>query len=355
MPTNLESLVILSHIPNLGPRRILSLIEQIGSPQEILKVSNDRIKKISSKLACSLNGWEKITAWKEDLKIVEKEGVRLLPYYDSLYPSSLFDLPDRPLILYIKGQVENLQEEMIGIIGTRAATVYGTELANAIGRVVAQSGYIVASGLARGIDTSAHKGALLMGKTMGIVGSGLANLYPQENKELAEKIGRKGVVISELPMFAPPTKYTFPRRNRLVAALCRALILVESPLKGGAMITMELGKKLNKPLFAFPGRVDDENFRGNHDLLKKGIARLIENANDLPFIDPRKEKINKISNIYSAEEQNLLILMKKEEKSIEELVLLTQLPVMKLNTLLTKLILKKTVKEFPGKRYKRMI
>ncbi|NGX54684.1 MAG: hypothetical protein KR126chlam2_00299 [Chlamydiae bacterium] len=292
---------------------------------------------------------------KEDLELAERYGVSVISYQDPRYPKKLLTLRNFPPLLYVKGEISPEDEVAIGVIGTRNATLYGKEMAERVGGELAERGICVVSGLARGIDTAAHRGALRTGRTIAVIGSGLANIYPRENQGLAEEIGANGAVISEFPMAMPPLRQNFPRRNRLISGLAMGLCLVESPLKGGGMITMEMGKRQGKKLFAFPGRVDWPTFEGNHRLIKEEKAKLVENGKEIAAAFSLDQNIFRPSFkvFLTEEEKKFLALLPPEEKSIEELALLTQLPAMKLNVLLTRMVLKKTMKEFPGKIYKK--
>lgn len=335
---NIFFLLMLINQPGLGPVGIMRKIRESGS------------------IEAAAAGLESDEKWKKDYELVQKSGVSLISYQDPCYPESLLALPDFPPLLYVMGKLEKVPH--VAIIGTRAASIYGKEVAMRFGEELAASGITVVSGLARGIDTAAHMGALRGGKTAAIVGSGLSNLYPRENRVLAEKIAENGAVISEFPMATPPLREHFPRRNRLISGLSLGLCLIESPLKGGSMITMERGEKQGKKLFALPGRVDWPTFQGNHALLKERRAELVESSQEItaalsiksPLFPKEREKIS-----LSSEERAFLERLPPEEKSIEEIAQLTQLPPMQLNVLLTRLILKKTMKEFPGKIYKKLL
>ncbi len=294
---------------------------------------------------------------KEDLELAERYGVSVISYQDSRYPKKLLALRNFPPLLYVKGELLPEDEVAIGVIGTRNATLYGKEMAERVGGELAERGICVVSGLARGIDTAAHRGALRRGRTIAVIGSGLANIYPRENQGLADEIAAHGAVISEFPMATPPLRQNFPRRNRLISGLAMGLCLVESPLKGGGMITMEMGQKQGKKLFAFPGRVDWPTFEGNHRLIKEGKATLVENGKEIAAAFSLDQNIFRPSFnvVLTEEEKKFMALIPPEETSIEELALLTQLPAMKLNVLLTRMVLKKTMKEFPGKIYKKAL
>ncbi len=337
--TENEGLLILLHL-SLGRAKIIKLL---GLYENSINILNSEEPLIL--------GWNKLDTWKKDLENVEKEKVFLLSFKDIDYPAPLLQTPSFPLLLYVKGTIEG---KGLGIVGTRNASLYGKEMAFSLSHSLALNGFTIVSGLARGIDTAAHQGALKGGKTIAVLGSGLSYLYPKENKELAEKIAEKGALVSEFPMSTPPHKHLFPRRNRIISGLAEGVLLVESPLKGGAMITMELAYEQGKRCFALPGRADAPTFKGNHALIKEQKALLIEGAEEIARLYDVALKECKASFTLCSlnPEEKKIIAHLSQEKSAEELVLLTQLPVMKLNILLTSLILKKAIKELPGKVYK---
>lgn len=345
----IKPLIILLHTRGIGRAKGWKLIQEFGSAQKVIEAGFDSKKRL-------LFGQFEVLEWEKDLELAEKHNIQLIAYDDALYPKAFKDLSDFPLLLYVKGDF-NLNYPSIAVIGTRNATLYGKQMAEKISFELASAGVCVVSGLARGIDTAAHIGALkAQGKTLAILGSGLGQVYPKENGSLAKEIAGSGAVISEFPLQTPPSKELFPRRNRLVSGLSLGVCLIESPLEGGGMLTMNLAEKQNKALFALPGRVDWPTFEGNHLLIKEKKAQLIEKGSDLlrnlNISHHPEVKALKPSSL-TAEEEAFLKKIPCEEKTIEELVLLTQLPIMQLNVFLTKLILKKVVKEFPGKIYKK--
>ncbi|NGX62077.1 MAG: hypothetical protein K940chlam9_01570 [Chlamydiae bacterium] len=347
-----KSLLLLLMTKGVGRERAWKWIREFGSPEQVVEAGFDLKKGLL------FEKWE-VQEWEKELEIAEKEGISLLAYSDPAYPPSLLKLPDFPLLLYVKGSLMPEDFDGIALIGTRNATLYGKEATFRIAKELAAYQVSVISGLARGIDTAAHSGALEGGgRTIGVIGSGLLNLYPRENLLLAGKIAERGAVISELPLHTPPARGQFPRRNRLISGLSKGVCLLESPLQGGGMLTMGMAKEQGKECYALPGRVDWPTFAGNHLLLKGGQANLIERGEDLlgPKKMEKKRNGETRPNLFLTEEEKAFLeKIPKEEKSIEELVLLTQLPMMKLNVLLTRLVLKKILKEFPGKIYKRNI
>ena len=341
----------LLHTKGLGRMRISQLISQYGSAEGVIASGLDRDKRVL------FDKWVVSPDWEKDLEEVEKSGVQLVSYSQDAYPINLLNISDFPLLLYVKGSLP-AKNPCLALIGTRNATLYGKQAAQKLGKELAGVGVWIVSGLARGIDTAAHLGALEgNGKTVAVMGSGLGHIYPQENQALSEKISDSGAIISEYPMDTPPAKGLFPRRNRIISGMSQAVCLVESPLKGGGMLTMELAEKQGRPRFALPGRIDWPTFEGNHALIRTNKAQLATKGEDLlKVLNLAKNQIVTDFQLplLSREEKLFLDQMPGQEKSIEELVLLTQLPIMQLNVFLTRLILKKVVKEFPGKIYKKV-
>jgi DNA processing protein len=359
----LEALVILTSFASLGSIKVKLLIEHYGSARDALKASSEELMSLPGFGPKVIAAWEKGLReenWKANLDLADRLHTQLIPYTSHLFPKRLLEIADHPILLYVKGEMIKQDQRCLAIVGTRAASIYGQEMAYRLGRELAQAGYTIVSGLARGIDTAAHRGALETGRTIGVLGSGLACLYPEENKGLADAMSERGAVISEFPMGAPPDRSHFPQRNRIVSGMTLGTILIEAPVKSGAMLTMEKALDQGRPLFVLPGRADHDNFRGNHALLKSRKAELIENANDvikhfdemalpLVFGQPARPKV-----FLEKEEEELLTRMPTEELSIEEIGRRTGLPIVRLNILLMSLVLKKIIKQYPGKIYKKV-
>lgn len=298
--------------------------------------------------------------WRQNILLAERLQAQIIPFTSSYYPKRLLEIVDYPLILYIQGNLLKEDQRCLAVIGTRQATLYGQEIAKELSLRLTQAGFTIVSGLARGIDTAAHQGALEKGRTVAVLGSGLANIYPAENRGLAQAIRQKGALISEFDMATPPDRQNFPQRNRIVSGMTLGTILIEAPQQSGAMLTAEKALKQGRPVFALPGRVDQDSFKGNHKLIKEHKAELIENVQDIlkHFDECPLPLIFKPSSNPSfpleKEEKELLDQMPVQEISIEELTYRISWPIAKLNSLLMSLVLKKIVKEYPGKIYKKI-
>lgn len=356
-----EAFAALALIKGMGAVKIRQLVQHFGSALEALHAPISQIKSLGlGQFLPQWHHWQHQPGWKDELTLIAKSNVQLLPFTHPQFPTPLLEIPDAPALLYVQGSLNVQDSRSIAIIGTRQASQYGSEMAQRFGKDLAARGFTVISGLARGVDTAAHSGALQRGRTIAVLGSGLNTIYPIENQSLASKITQSGALISEFPMTTPPDRQNFPQRNRIVSGLSSATLLIEAPLKSGAMNTMEKSFHYNRPLFALPGRADSENFRGNHLLIKSGRARLVETVDDLLeyFEDMFPSKPTQATDnqyIYLDKgERDLLEKMPFEEIDIDALALTANLPVYQAHTLLMRLVIKKAVKEFPGKLYKKL-
>lgn len=361
--TEIEAFAILSSIPNLGAVRIRSLLQYFGSALDAINASDATIGNLPgfSRLSTNWGQWKNNSSWQRNLDLARRYGAELIPFNSPLYPKSLLEIHDHPALLYIRGTLKPEDGRSIAVIGTRNATIYGLETAETISRTLAANGFTVISGLARGIDTAAHNGALQTqaGRTIAVIGSGLAKVYPAENQGLADAIAGRGALISEFPMETPPDRQNFPQRNRIVSGMSMGTLLIEAPIKSGAMITMDRAYQHKRKLFALPGRADNENFRGNHMLIKSGRATLVESAEDIIlhfdglFAPGPANPPSSTQPHLDKEESELLTSIPAAEFTIDELARSTSIPVQHVQRILMSLMLKKIIKEFPGKIYKK--
>ncbi len=337
----LSATLAFTFTPSFSTKKFNQLYDHFGSAQSALEASPNK---------------SAIEKAQKELALAEKHHIAIIPITSPTYPSCLKVLPDAPLVLYVKGTLPPAEAVKLAIIGTRNATIWGMECTAAFAKHLSNCGAWIISGLARGVDTAAHEAALT--KTCAIIGSGLLHIYPRENISLAEKIAKNGAVISELPLLTAPTRYSFPKRNRLISAMSDALLLTEAPVKSGAMITMYLGEKHKKTLFTVPGRAMNENYGGNHLLLKQAKARLVETPQELASqmtLFSTKSTQNEVRHILiSPLEQKILDILCQSEVSLDVLSVKICLPISILQVSLTKLVLRKLAVELPGKRYKQI-
>ena len=277
---NIEAWIALDQIPGIGPRTVGRLLEDYADAATILSTPSNQLKDRlnANQLAALRKGPLREPA--NVLKQLSDLGARAISRQSPLYPAELLQLADPPTVLYIKGELNELQPA-VAMVGTRAPSRYGAELAQDLAAELSACGVSVVSGLARGIDTAAHRGSLMgSGKAVAALGSGLDQIYPRENAQLAEAISKRGALITEFAPGAPPESGNFPRRNRLIAALSLGVIVIEATLRSGAMITARLAGEQGRTVMATPGAVTNPRSQGPHQLIRQGAA-LIENAQDV--------------------------------------------------------------------------
>ena len=227
-------------------------------------------------------GGHEVAGW---IRVMGEHGIRALPLTANSYPLSLRALADPPPVLLIRGDPADLGRPSIAIVGARAATSYGRGVAEELGCALAEAGFVVVSGLARGVDAAAHRGALAApGRTLAVMGSGPDRVYPPEHRELAERIARSGAVISELPLGRPPAAPHFPLRNRLISGLVQAVVVVEARRKSGSLITARHALNQGREVLVVPGRIDSIHAAGSNALLRDGARPVLEPSDVLEAV-----------------------------------------------------------------------
>ena len=348
-----EAYVAFNLLDKVGSVKVAGLVAAAGSVAAAFEAYPDKVARSGGKLD-----------WEREFVLAKKYGVEIVTPGDAAYPPRLLEQPSHPLALYVKGDASVLSSPSVAIVGTRRATAYGLDQSFKIARGLAENGWTVLSGLALGIDAESHRGALdAGGKTVGVIGSGLDEFYPEENRELAREIVEKGgAVVSEFPFGRPPDQNTFPQRNHTVAALATGVVAVESPIKSGTLITTSFAADMGRVVMAVPGRVDSRSSAGCLALLRDG-ARLVRSASDVeeelsPLIPAEERKApkarRKVSPApapkYSVEEAMIMREVDAEGVHMDVLIRRTGLPAEKVNALCMALRLKGRVRFFPGNR-----
>ena len=272
-------------IPKLGPVRMRRLLDRFETPQQILAAPTGELRSVEGvgpEIASAITTWERNIDLAAELKRVAEFGAHVITQTDAVYPPLLREIHNPPIVLYVWGELTERDRHSISIVGSRKTTHYGLESAKKLAYQLAYAGLTVVSGLARGIDTAAHQGALAAkGRTVAVIGSGLMKLYPAENQQLAEKIADGfGAVVSEFPMTVTPDPQNFPQRNRIVSGWSDGLLVIEAGLTSGALITANFATDYGRQVFAVPGRIDSPRSKGCHELINQG-AKLCEGAEEV--------------------------------------------------------------------------
>jgi len=260
-----------------------SIISVFKDPDWIFKASSADLSSIP---ALSPNDIEKILILRsskkldQELALIDKEKIDCLDIFDKDYPKLLSQISNPPLVIYIRGSRRILSKFSFAIVGSRIPSIYGLSAAREFSYRLASLGIVIVSGLARGIDTVVHQEAIKNGETIAVLGSGLLNVYPRENKTLARHITQKGAIISEFSLLSPPLKENFPRRNRIISGLSKGVLIVEATVRSGALITARFACEQNREVFAMPGNIDSPLSKGTHLLIKEG-AKLVDSLEDV--------------------------------------------------------------------------
>ena len=290
MSDHLVAWLRLARLPSVGPVLIKRLLEALHTPEAILNAHPASLAAVegigthrANQIVTHAPATEK--AAREELNRAQENSIGIVTQSDLRYPPALKTITDPPIVLYTRGELATGDALAIGIVGARQCTLYGREQAARFGHDLANTGFTVISGGARGIDTASHLGALrAKGRTIVVQGCGALQTYPPENKDLYDRIVREegGAIISELPLDTPPTKENFPPRNRIIAGMSLGVLVIEANLRSGSLITARLAAAdYGREVFALPGRVDSPASAGTHHLIKSGSAHLVESVEDI--------------------------------------------------------------------------
>ncbi|MGD8499973.1 MAG: DNA-processing protein DprA [Phycisphaerales bacterium] len=361
----------------VGPAIFAKLIEYFGSAGRVLGASVSELAKIAG---VGFKTAERIASTRHkfdaaaELELAQKLGVWIINLDDQRYPPVLKGIYDPPPVLYVKGSLNRQDNLAISIVGSRHCSLYGQEQSSRLAHFLGSAGFTICSGMARGIDTAAHQGALSAGgRTIAVQGCGLANIFPPENKKLFELIAESGACISELPLKYEPLSVNFPPRNRIIAGLSLGTIVVEAAPRSGALITARAALDYNREVMAVPGKIDSPLSRGAHQLIKQG-AKLIESVEDVmealghiggqledhvtaaavkasnsiekPLFDVSQLKL-------SDAEKKIYDCLDKEPLHIEQIIAETDLTPGVVNATLISLRLKGLIKQLPGSLFVR--
>ncbi len=369
---DIEKWLKLIRADGVGPITFAKLLKHFGSADRALGASVSELAKIDGigfKTAERIASTRDKFDAKAELELAEKLDIWLIHLADERYPPVLKQIYDPPPVLYIKGTLTRTDNLCISIVGSRRCSLYGQEQSSRFAHFLASAGFTICSGMARGIDTAAHQGALSAnGRTIAVQGCGLGNIFPPENKKLFELIAESGACISELPLQYEPLSENFPPRNRIIAGLSLGTIVVEAGLGSGALITATATLENNREVMAVPGKIDSPLSKGTHRLIKDG-AKLLETVEDvmeaLGYIGEQLEKhvseaakkaskkvktpLFDISQLkLSSSEKTIYGCLSKEPLHVEQIITDTRLTAGSINAGLVSLRLKGLIKQLPG-------
>lgn len=374
MRADLADWIALNMIRGIGPRTANQLIDRFGTPAQVFAASRLSLEKagIKPETIQELHDSEILEKANAEIERLEQLGAIVITLEDADYPPLLREIYDPPIALYVRGDLKRAcAQPCLAVVGSRRCSTYGVNAAQSLARDLAQNGLTIVSGLARGIDAAAHRGALEAGGiTIAVVGTGLEMTYPKEHKKLEDEIAASGVVISEFPLGTPPLPQNFPYRNRVLSGLCFGVLIVEAAEHSGSLITARMANEQGREVFAVPGNITSQTSFGTNFLIKDG-AKLVQHWRDVVEELPRdvKEKILGVdrskrdgaqSNVQpmfetvalSDDERKLLDLLTADAPShIDQLLISSGLNSSELMTALLGLEMKDRIRELPGKSY----
>lgn len=357
----------LSQLPGIGVASFWSIVNHCDTPEAALRCSAAELQVVSGFGKRQLEGFKKKDnlhkSCQSQLKRLREYGGDCLPFSHDDYPEILKQIHDPPPVLYVLGDSRALNETLIAMVGSRASTSYGNRIAFELARDLARAGVTIISGLALGVDTESHRGALSgAGKTIGVLGCGVDVIYPRQNHHLFQEIIENGAIISEYPLGTAPEGFRFPARNRIIAGMSRGVVVVEAAKKSGSLITAQFAIDEGREVYAVPGQVDSYKSEGSHWLLKQG-AKLAQSAEDiledislsLPLSGDSSERgSHEGTRQIEPEAEQLLQMLETYSVSREELIQKAGLPVSQMSELLLVLELEGLIEVLPGDEIRRI-
>ena len=355
----------LTLIDGIGDVNAKSLLAYCGSPKEVFKQKKAHLVKvpgIGETLAASImKNKDVLKRAEEEIKFIQRYKIETLFFTEEDYPSRLKYCSDSPIMLFYKGNADLNKEKIVAVVGSRKPSEYGREKTKELVNELKASDVLVISGLAYGVDICAHKNALDTGlETVGVLAHGLDRIYPQLHDKIAKRMIKQGGLLTDFMSGTNPDAVNFPKRNRIVAGLCDALVVVESKRQGGSLITATIANSYNKDVFAFPGRAGDPLAEGGNGLIKQNKAVLIESAADLLYAmqwEEKKDAKKKSAQIplllkLTEDEKKLMnAFSMKKELHIDEICYASGLTISKVAALLLQMEFANLIKSMPGKMY----
>lgn len=354
-----DYLIGLKHIPGLGARTINSLMELFRSAEYLWHAPEKELRQhpqLTENFIEKFVYHRKLLTLEEILAKLRNKKIKTVTILDEYYPSNLRQIYDPPPVLFYQGEWSEIDAKALAIVGSRKATVYGQKIAEQLGKELAQAGFVIVSGMARGVDSRAHVGCLeVSGRTIAVLGSGLDIIYPRENSKLAEQIKKNGILLTEYVPGTRPLAGNFPARNRIIAGLSLGVIVVEAAAKSGALITADFALEAGRDVFAVPGPITSPNSKGTHNLIKQG-AKLVDQVGDIleeyeTVEETAEAEVQATMFNLTADEQALYDVLSWTPLRLEELAQIIRWTPSKIQTVLTLLELHGLVEQLPGRQF----
>jgi len=356
--------IALTLVKGVGDYNLRTLVSHCGNAQNVFNAKVETLKKIPGigpKTAEAIQSKEVFKRAEKEIIFIEKYKIQPLFYTDTDFPKRLHNCEDAPSILYFKGNTNLNNQKTVAIVGTRNATAYGRAFCEKLISGLKKYNVLVVSGLAYGIDIAAHKAALnFKVDTIGVLGHGLDRIYPAVHRNIAEKMLECGGLITEFPSETNPDRQNFPKRNRIIAGMADATIVVEAAITGGALITAQIANSYNRDVFALPGRVEDEFSNGCNYLIKTNRAQLITKVEDIEYIlgwvqaqlQPKPQQLTIYPNLNNDEQKIVKLIAEKNSINFDDLQLHLNIPQSKLAMAILNLEMQSIIIALPGKVYK---
>src|ERR1043166_9292158 len=355
--------IALSRVKGLGCVSFRKLAAHFADPTRALSAPASELARVPDLDSDVIHSLRNFAEWKdvdEELRRIERSGAKLITFGDFDYPARLRNIADPPPVLYVKGEIQSIDDKAVAIVGSRSASDYGRRVARDLCRGLVSLGFTVVSGMALGIDGVAHETALNSGgRTIAVLGCGVDRVYPPNHAALYRRISEGGAVISELPIGTKPMAFNFPARNRLISGLSLGVVVVEATEKSGSLITARLALEQGREVFAVPGEVGAARSRGSHRLIRQG-AKLVETVEDVieeiaPQLLPRVGGVGPgapaLPKNVSDEVRKVFALLQEKSLQIDEVIESSGFPSAKVSQILLELELSGFLRQLPGKRY----
>ena len=362
--TDLQYQIALTLLPGIGDISGKKFVQYCGSAEAIFKETRKSLEKISGMREASIEAIckpkEYLKRAEEEIDFIEKNAIRPLFFLDADYPRRLLQCDDGPMMLYYKGAANLNANRIVAIVGTRNITEYGKENCLQLVEDLKDDNVLIVSGLAYGVDTAAHRAAVKNGiPTVGVMGCGMQQVYPATNKKLANEMLEQGGVLTECMSGTQPDRENFPRRNRIIAGMADAVVVIESAMKGGSLITADLANSYSRDVFAYPGRVMDIYSQGCNYLIRTNRAHLMESVLNLRYVmrwdsETKNEKQTALFREFTDDEKLIMDCFGSSAVvSLDDIIVKSELPTTKIAAILLNLEFDGVLMAMPGKRYQK--